>query len=84
LADLRQAASAELERRRFVAQEALNEMQQAAARAQIDVAEYAKRNLKWMRWSAIGAAVTALFTFLSSANGLKDITNVAARHMVRV
>ncbi len=66
-------ASAELERRRFVAQEALEQVQRDAINAQIEATEYAKQSLAAMRntafWTAVaavGTAVAALATFVSS------------------
>jgi hypothetical protein len=66
-------AMAELERRRFVAQEALEQAQRDAINAQIEATEYAKQSLAAMRntafWTAVaavGTAVAALATFVSS------------------
>jgi hypothetical protein len=68
-----QWASAELQRRQFVAQEALEQSQLAATNAQIEAAKYAKQSLKAMQrnafWTAVAAvwtAVAALATFVSS------------------
>ena len=68
-----QSASAELQRRRFVAQEELEKTQITAAAAQIEAAQYAKQSLTAMRntafWTAVAAvstAVAALATFVSS------------------
>lgn len=55
-----QCASAELQRRQFVAQEALNEAQLVAAKAQIEATEYAKQSLTAMRTTAFWTAVAAV------------------------
>ena len=52
-----QSASAELQRRRFVAQEELEKTQIAAADAQIEAAQYAKQTLEAMRRNAFWTAV---------------------------
>jgi hypothetical protein len=67
------SASAELERKRFVAQQELEQAQLDAINAQIEATEYAKQSLKTMRntafWTAIaavGTMIAALATFISS------------------
>ncbi len=67
------SASAELQRRRFKAEEALEQAQLDAINAQIEATEYAKQNLttmrntaNWTRVAAVGTALAALATFMSS------------------
>ena len=67
------SASAELERKRFVAQQALEQAQLDAINAQIEATEYAKQSLitmrntaNWTRVAAVGTALAAPATFISS------------------
>jgi hypothetical protein len=61
------AAKAELERRQYEAQKALNEAQFDAAKAQVDAIEFAKQNLDQMRNTARWTMIAALGTLAAAA-----------------
>jgi hypothetical protein len=61
-----QSASAELLRRRALAQDKLEEAQLAVAKAQTDAAEYARQGVKAMRQTVFWTGIAAAAAFLST------------------